>query len=74
MFWVSCGVSEDLFHLNCGCQILVDARESLSCGDVNVGSVDAMESCSSNLQLGSNLSGVLGWMLYCICACVTNIL
>ena len=40
----------------------------------NVGFVDAIVLCSSNLQQGSDLSGVVGWMICCICTCVTNII
>jgi len=37
----------------------------------NVGFVDVVVFCSSNLQQVSKLSGFL---LYCICTCVTNII
>jgi hypothetical protein len=37
----------------------------------DVGFVDVIKSCSSNLPQGSNLSGIFGWMLWCICTCVT---
>jgi hypothetical protein len=35
--------------------------------DTNVGLLDAIVLCRSNMQQGSNLSGVAGWMLSYIC-------
>ena len=40
IFWVICGIFEDLFHLNCVCNIFVDA--CLSLWRRNVGFIDVI--------------------------------